>query len=120
MIETRWCVKRGVRSWHYFETGPDKKCVGVEWVAAFSLILCPGIGMAEGEKPKVLKPCLQCHADGGDNDIRSKFGSASMKAETLRVDTGDGVSWLINFDEDTTLEPAHRLFHKSLAAMMSQ
>jgi hypothetical protein len=78
-------------------------------VAAFSLILSPGIGMAEGEKPKVLKPCLQCHADGGDNDIRGKFGSASMKAETLKVDTGDGVSWLINFDEDTTLDGAEAL-----------
>jgi hypothetical protein len=32
-----------------------------------------------------------------------------MKAETLKVDTGDGVSWLINFDEDTTLDGAEAL-----------
>lgn len=74
-------------------------------VTAFSLILSPGISMAKGEKPKVLKPCMQCHTDNADNDIRGKFGSASMKAETLKIDTGKA-SWLVNFDEDTSLDGA--------------
>ncbi len=69
------------------------------------LMMVPGTIMAENAKPKVLKPCMQCHADTADNGIRGKLGSVSMKAETLKVDTG-GASWLINFDEDTDLTGA--------------
>jgi len=76
-------------------------------ISALSLMLIPGISMAK-EKPNVLKPCMQCHTDAGDNDIRGKLGSVSMKAETIKVDTG-GASWLVNFDDDTSLEGAEAL-----------
>ena len=72
--------------------------------AALSLMLVPGMSLAK-EKPKVLKPCMQCHADHGDNDLRGKLGSVSMKAETIKIDTG-GASWLVSFDEDTALDGA--------------
>lgn len=88
------------------EMGSRKFVRAMLGVTALSLILSPGISLAKEEKPKVLKPCMQCHADGGDKDIRGKLGSASMKAETLKIDTGGGASWLVNFDEDTTLDGA--------------
>lgn len=72
--------------------------------AALSIMLVPAAGLAK-EKPKVLKPCMQCHADNADNDLRGKLGSVSMKAETIKIDTG-GASWLVNFDEDTSLDGA--------------
>jgi hypothetical protein len=72
------------------------------------LLMVPGTMMAEGAKPKVLKPCMQCHADTADNGIRGRLGSVSMKAETIKVDTG-GASWLVNFDEDTDLSGAEAM-----------
>jgi hypothetical protein len=77
-------------------------------MVALSLLMVPGTVMANDAKPKVLKPCLQCHANPGDNDIRGKLGSVSMKAETIKVDTG-GTAWLVNFDEDTALTGAEAL-----------
>ena len=71
-------------------------------------MMVPGTVTAEGAKPKVLKPCMQCHADTPDNGIRGKLGSVSMKAETIKVDTG-GASWLVNFDEDTDLTGAEAI-----------
>ncbi len=76
-------------------------------ISALALMLIPGVGLAQ-EKPKVLKPCMQCHTGDGENDIRGKLGSVSMKAATIKVDTGGG-SWLINFDDDTALEGAEAL-----------
>ena len=76
-------------------------------ISALSLMLSSGISLAQ-EKPKVLKPCMQCHTDDGENDIRGKLGSVSMKASTIKVDTGGG-SWLINFDDDTSLAGAEAL-----------
>ena len=72
------------------------------------LLMVPGTIMAADAKPKVLKPCMQCHADTPDNGIRGKLGSVSMKAETIKVDTG-GASWLVNFDDDTDLMGAEAL-----------
>lgn len=69
------------------------------------LIMVPCTVMAENAKPKVLKPCMQCHADTTEDGIRGKLGSVSMKAETLKVDTG-GASWLVNFDDETDLTGA--------------
>lgn len=77
-------------------------------LTALSMTLAPVAIMAEGEKPKVLKPCMQCHADAADNDIRGKFGSVSMKAETLKINTGKA-PWLVGFDEDTVLDGAEAL-----------
>lgn len=75
-------------------------------LSALSLILSAANGFAAGgEKPKVLKPCMQCHADNGENDLRGKLGSVSMKAETIKIDTGKA-SWLVSFDEDTSLDGA--------------
>ncbi|MBT8355508.1 MAG: rhodanese-like domain-containing protein [Desulfofustis sp.] len=72
------------------------------------LLMVPGTMMAEGAKPKVLKPCMQCHADTAENGIRGRLGSVSMKAETIKVDTG-GASWLVSFDEDTDLSGAEAM-----------
>lgn len=77
-------------------------------LAAVSLLLVPGTLLAKDAKPKVLKPCMQCHTDDTENDIRGRLGSVSMKAETLKVDTGGG-SWLVNFDDETTLTGAEAL-----------
>lgn len=75
-------------------------------VSAVSLLLGPtGLLAAEGGKPKVLKPCMQCHTGDGNNDLRGKLGSVSMKAETIKIDTGKA-SWIVNFDEDTSLDGA--------------
>lgn len=71
-------------------------------------LIVPGAVMAENAKPKVLKPCMQCHADTPENGIRGRLGSVSMKAETIKVDTG-GASWLVNFDEDTDLSGAEAM-----------
>ncbi len=76
-------------------------------ISALSLMLIPGMSLAQ-EKPKVLKPCMQCHTDDGENDIRGKLGGVSMKTATIKVDTGGG-SWLINFDDDTALNGAEAL-----------
>ncbi len=77
-------------------------------LAAVSLLLVPGTLLAKDAKPKVLKPCMQCHTDDADNAIRGKLGSVSMKAETLKVDTGGG-PWLVNFDDETRLTGAEAL-----------
>jgi hypothetical protein len=74
-------------------------------MAALTFVLVPGTLMAKDSKPKVLKPCMQCHKDAGPSDIRGKLGSVSMKAETIKVDTG-GASWLVNFDDETALSGA--------------
>lgn len=73
-----------------------------------ALLMVPGAIMADDAKPKVLKPCMQCHTDTPENAIRGKLGSVSMKAETLKVDTG-GAPWLIKFDGDTDLTGAEAL-----------
>lgn len=72
---------------------------------AVTSLLLPNATLAGSEKPKVLKPCMQCHKGDAADTIRGKLGSVSMKAETLKVSTGGG-TWLIGFDEDTTLDGA--------------
>jgi len=74
-------------------------------LAALSLLVLPGNIMAEAGKPTVLKPCMQCHKDNGENDIRGKLGSVSMKAETLKINTGKA-AWLVGFDDETELDGA--------------
>jgi len=88
--------------------GWEKFSKTVVGLTAFSFMLVPGAVMAKGEKPRVLKPCMQCHSDSGENDIRGKLGSVSMKAETIKVNTG-GASWLVGFDDETTLTGAEAL-----------
>ncbi|WP_136807399.1 rhodanese-like domain-containing protein [Desulfosediminicola flagellatus] len=72
---------------------------------AATCLLLPNAALAGSEKPKVLKPCMQCHKGDAADTIRGKLSSVSMKAETLNVSTGGG-TWLIGFDEDTTLKGA--------------
>lgn len=76
-------------------------------LAAISL-LAPGGGWAADAKPKVLKPCMQCHKGDPEDVIRGKLGSVSMKAETINVSTG-GATWLIGFDEDTKVVGAEAM-----------
>jgi len=71
-------------------------------------LLLPVAVMAEGEKSKVLKPCMQCHKGDPADTIRGKLSSVSMKAETLSVSTGNA-TWLVGFDEDTALHGAEAL-----------
>lgn len=85
-----------------------KMMLAVLGLSGSLFLAVPGTTMAEGAKPKVLKPCMQCHADTADNGIRGKLGSVSMKAETLKVDTG-GASWLVNFDDETDLTGAEAM-----------
>lgn len=71
-------------------------------------LLLPTAALADGGKPKVLKPCMQCHKSDPADTIRGKLGSVSMKAETLKIDTGGGV-WLVSFDDKTVLDGAKEL-----------
>jgi hypothetical protein len=75
---------------------------------AATCLLLPTAAFADDGKPKVLKPCMQCHKGDAADVIRGKLGSVSMKAETLNVSTG-AATWLIAFDEDTTLKGAEAM-----------
>lgn len=75
---------------------------------ASACLLLPTAALADAEKPKVLKPCLQCHKGDAADTIRGKLSSVSMKAETLKVSTG-GATWLVGFDEDTALQGAEAM-----------
>lgn len=75
---------------------------------ALSCLLLPATLTLAGDKPKVLKPCMQCHTDDSADTIRGKLGSVSMKASTLNVSTGSA-TWLVGFDEDTQLNGAEAL-----------
>lgn len=75
---------------------------------ATTCLLLPSVGLADSGKPMVFKPCMQCHKGDSKDTIRGKLGSVSMKAETLKVSTG-GATWLVGFDEDTTLKGAETM-----------
>lgn len=75
---------------------------------AVASLLLPVAALAVDGKPRVMKPCMQCHKADPADTIRGKLGSVSMKAETLKVDTGGGV-WLVAFDDRTTLDGAEAL-----------
>ncbi|WP_136795972.1 rhodanese-like domain-containing protein [Desulfosediminicola ganghwensis] len=75
---------------------------------AATCLLLPTAGFAQDAKPKVLKPCMQCHKGDSADTIRGKLGSVSMKAETLKVSTGKS-TWLVSFDEDTALKGAEAI-----------
>jgi Rhodanese-like domain len=59
---------------------------------------------AEAQKPRILKPCTQCH-EVDENQLRGKLQSASKKAETLQVFMG-GATWQLKFDKNTQLDGA--------------
>ena len=59
-------------------------------------------GMAQQDKPKIAKPCTQCH-QLDETVLRGLLGGVSEKAETLSVVIGPA-TWLIKFDDKTELK----------------
>lgn len=82
-------------------------------VLSVSVLLLPAGVSAKLEKARTIKPCLECHKKDKSNFIRGKLSSVSMKAETIKINTGPGgkTSWLVKFDEDTKLKGA-KTFNK--------
>lgn len=77
------------------------KRLAVALLVAASLLTFSGAqAMAQAQKPKILKPCNQCHTLD-EKLLRGTMGGISVKAETLSVNTG--VMWTIKFDEKTKL-----------------
>lgn len=84
-----------------------KKMESVLRKLAFALLIASGLlvfsgvqAMAQAPKPKILKPCNQCHAPD-EKLLRGTMGGISVKAETLSVNTG--VMWTVKFDDNTKL-----------------
>jgi hypothetical protein len=50
------------------------------------------------KKPKILKPCSQCHAPD-EKILRGTIGNISARAETFAVNTG--AIWTVKFDDNT-------------------
>jgi len=59
---------------------------------------------AKADKPRILKPCKQCHTVD-TNQLRGKLKSISRKANTLQVFMGPA-TWQLNFDKNTDLDGA--------------
>lgn len=70
--------------------------------ALISLLLFSSAGMARQEKPKIAKPCLQCHQPD-EKLLRGLSGGISKKAETLSVVMGPE-TWLVKFDNKTAVK----------------
>ncbi|MBU2643966.1 rhodanese-like domain-containing protein [bacterium] len=60
--------------------------------------------LADAQKPRMLKPCAQCH-EVEANQIRGRLEAKSRKAKTMKVFVGNG-AWLVNFDENTKVDGA--------------
>lgn len=58
------------------------------------------LASAQTPKPKILKPCSQCHA-ADEKILRGTLGGISQKAETFSVNAG--VIWTVKFDDKTKL-----------------
>ncbi|MCX8030764.1 MAG: rhodanese-like domain-containing protein [Thermodesulfovibrionales bacterium] len=66
-----------------------------------SLILASSsLVLAQTPKPKILKPCNQCHAPD-EKILRGTLGGISQKAETFSVNAG--IIWTVKFDDKTKL-----------------
>jgi hypothetical protein len=71
------------------------------FIAFCSILLFSSAAMAQQEKPKIAKPCTQCHQpDPGI--LRGLLGGVSSKAETLSIVIGPA-TWLVKFDDKTEL-----------------
>ena len=77
-----------------------KRFAVVFLVASFILVFSGAQAMAQAQKPKILRPCNQCHALD-EKLLRGTLGGISVKAETLSVNTG--VMWTVKFDDNTKL-----------------
>jgi hypothetical protein len=69
-------------------------------IASGMLLFSSSQAIAQTQKPKILKPCNQCHAPD-EKLLRGTLGGISVKAETLSVNTG--VMWTVKFDDKTKL-----------------
>ncbi len=69
-------------------------------VASGLLIFTSSNVMAQAQKPKILKPCSQCHAPD-DKLLRGTLGGISQKAETFSINAG--AIWTVKFDDKTKL-----------------
>ncbi len=69
-------------------------------LASGLLITASGIAMAQAPKPKIMKPCSQCHAPD-EKLLRGTLTGISQKAETFSVNTG--IMWTVKFDDNTKL-----------------
>lgn len=77
-----------------------KKLAAALLIASGLLVFSGVQVMAQTPKPKILKPCNQCHASD-EKLLRGTMGGISVKAETLSVNTG--VMWTVKFDDKTKL-----------------
>lgn len=79
------------------------KTLMVSGIVSSGLILGSS-ALAEANKPRILKPCTQCH-EVEANQLRGKLMSVSRKAETLQVFMGPA-TWQLKYDKNTDLEGA--------------
>jgi hypothetical protein len=73
---------------------------------AVSIIFLPS-SWAKTAKPKIIKPCKQCHQPK-ENILRGKFGNISERAETFQVLIGPA-TWIVSFDDETSITGAPSL-----------
>ncbi len=75
-----------------------------------ALLLFSGAVMAQAPKPKVLKPCSQCHQPD-EKLLRGTLGNVSEKAEIFSINAG-GI-WNVKFDDNTKIigwqGPLHKI-----------
>lgn len=69
-------------------------------VASGLLVFTSTFVMAQTQKPKILKPCNQCHAPD-EKLLRGTLGGISQKAETFSINAG--AIWTVKFDDKTKL-----------------
>ncbi len=59
---------------------------------------------ASAKKPRMLKPCAQCH-EVKTNQIRGRLKAKSKKAKTMQIFVGKG-TWTVNFNNSTKVDGA--------------
>lgn len=71
----------------------------ISFIVICSMLLFSAAALAQQEKPKIAKPCTQCHQPDA-KILRGLLGGVSSKAETLSVVIGPA-TWLVKFDNTT-------------------
>lgn len=69
-------------------------------LAAVAVLLWGSVAVAQepAKKPKILKPCSQCHQPD-EKLLRGMMGNISARAETFSMNSG--VIWSVKFDDST-------------------
>ena len=67
-------------------------------------LLMGSTAIASAKKPRMLKPCSQCH-EVEANQIRGRLTAKSRKAKTMQIFVGKG-TWTVNFNDSTELDGA--------------